>query len=165
MKTIQLTQGFVVTVDDDWYERLMAYKWCAKFSKGNVYAVRLQRKNEILQGGKDTRKVIRMHRVIAGVDDGKFVDHINRNTLDNRRENLRIATNAQNQQNKKTPKHNTSGYRGVTWSAVAKKWQAAVSAEGKRYHIGYFECPEEAYKAYLEKAKQLHGEFFFTRIF
>ena len=159
MKEIQLSKGFVAIVDDVDYEALSAYKWCVKMSNGNPYAVRTRRCDE---GGP---KTIRMHRVVLQPQAGMMTDHTNGNTLDNRRCNLREATNAQNQQNKKTPRHNTSGYRGVTWHGIAKRWVAQISKDGAHYHLGYFKDPKEAHKAYVKKAKELHGEFFFVRTF
>lgn len=85
-----------------------------------------------------------------------MLDHINRNPSDNRIENLREATNAENQQNKGISRNNTSGYIGVTWDKVSKKWQAQIGAKGQYKNLGRYETPEEAHKAYVAAKAQLH---------
>lgn len=106
---------------------------------------------------------VKMHRVILEriigrpLENGEYVDHINGNGLDNRRENLRIATNSQNQANRGLNRNNTTGYKGV----VKKKnrYAAQINVHGVTRHIGYFKTAEDAYAAYCEKAKALFGEF------
>lgn len=90
----------------------------------------------------------------------KYIDHINGAPSDNRIENLRKCAASENGYNRGRQKNNTSGYKGVTWSKSAEKWQAQISANGKRICLGMFGCPAEAHKAYCKAAKQLHGEFF-----
>lgn len=87
------------------------------------------------------------------------VDHINRDKADNRIENLRLATRSQNNANSCRPRTNTSGFKGVSWSNAVGRWKAEIRARGKRYHLGYFDTPEEAHTAYCAAAKELHGEF------
>ena len=87
------------------------------------------------------------------------VDHINGNPLDNRKSNLRICTNAENQRNKGVYKNNKSGYKGVHWFKRDKKWQAQIKHNNKSIHIGLYEDKEEAARAYDKKAKELHGNF------
>lgn len=85
------------------------------------------------------------------------VDHINRNTSDNRISNLRAATQAQNSCNKGA--RGKSKYRGVYWHNKNRKWVTSLRKEGVSHYVGCFECEIEAAKAYNEKAKELHGEF------
>ena len=87
------------------------------------------------------------------------VDHINGNPLDNRKSNLRICTNAENQRNRGVNKNNTSGYKGVCWAKQNKKWKARIKHNGKLIHLGYYKDKEEAARAYDKKAKELHGEY------
>lgn len=84
------------------------------------------------------------------------IDHINGIRTDNRIENLRRATNGENQQNQRKPQsNNKSGFLGVV--KFGKKWKAQIGDGGKRIHIGVYETPELAHKAYLEKKRELHS--------
>lgn len=85
------------------------------------------------------------------------IDHINRDQLDNRRQNLRHLTHSQNSANTAHRKNNTSGYRGVHW--FQNRWVAKISVEGIEHHLGRFTTPEEAARAYDEVARRLRGEF------
>lgn len=87
------------------------------------------------------------------------MDHKNKNRLDNRKENLRICTPSQNQHNKPIYANNKSGYKGVTWHSIGKKWQAQIMINNKYKYLGLFETPKLAYEAYCKVAIELHGEF------
>lgn len=91
--------------------------------------------------------------------DGMFVDHVNGETLDNRKTNLRLVTHAQNQYNRRIPNTNTSGYKGVQWSKQKQKWIAVASLKGKLYYGGGYADKLEAAKAYDRLAVKLFGEF------
>ena len=90
------------------------------------------------------------------------IDHKNRVVGDDRIENLREATQAQNLANSKLPKNSSSGFKGVSYLKGAKKrpWCSSISNNGVNFYLGSFETPEKAYAAYCAKAKELHGEFF-----
>jgi hypothetical protein len=150
MKTIQLTRGYEAIVDDEDYERLVAMgSWCAYVdSKGKAYAVRRV-------GGKVTR----MHRVIMNAEEGVDVDHINRETTNNLRSNLRVATRQQNNANSIKSMANTSGYKGVSWVVRVKKWRAYIKTGHKQKHLGYYDDPVEAARAYDDAAKAEFGEY------
>jgi hypothetical protein len=152
-KLIPLTQGQFAIVSDDMYDELNQFKWYARWSKctKSYYAVR----NIQLE---DKRTSHAMHRVIMNHPD-KFVDHINRNSLDNRRENLRTVTKSQNQMNRRINRKSKSGYKGVSWDKKAGKYMARIGIDKKVIFLGYFTCPKEAHKVYVEASNNLHGEY------
>lgn len=152
MKKIKLTQGKFTTVDDEDYEDLNKYKWFAHDEDGRWYALR-----QIRVG--DKQKVIRMHRLITLALKGSYVDHINGDSLDNSKSNLRICTNHQNTTNQKLRKDNTSGLKGATWDKNKKKWFAQIRTNRKRMHLGYFNNVLDAAIAYDRAAEKYHGEY------
>ena len=87
------------------------------------------------------------------------VDHIDLNTLDNRKINLRVATHHQNLGNLPKFKRNTSGFKGVAWHSIAKRWRAYISKNGRYTHLGLFNTKEEAAVTYDKEAARLRGEF------
>ena len=93
------------------------------------------------------------------IPPGMLVDHICHNRLCVNPAHLRLATMAQNSQNQKMHSDNTSGYKGVSWNKNAKKWIAKICVRGQSHHLGYFVEITDAYAAYCEAAKRLHGEF------
>lgn len=150
MREIPLTQGKVAIVDDDDFEELNKFKWYANANgfKGRVYAVR------------SSKKRIRMHRQIMGFPERMDIDHINGNTLDNRKSNLRIATRSQNLMNSGVGARNTSGYKGVSPSGrPSAPFLAQVVVMQKAKNLGRFRSAEEAARAYDKAAKELFGEF------
>lgn len=145
-KRITLSRDKFAIVDDADYEWLNQWKWsCAT----NGYAVRR------IPG---TNKIVLMHREIMGNPKGVYVDHINRDTLDNRRANLRTATPAQSIRNTRARK-GFSPFKGVTKSN--QKWAARIQILGKTIELGLFETQREAAAAYNEAAKIHFGEYAF----
>lgn len=92
--------------------------------------------------------------------EGKVVDHINRNILDNRKSNLRICVQAQNTYNRpKTSEKKTSKYKGVSWRKSHNKWQAIIYVDKQQIHIGYYNSEEQAALNYDIAAKKYHKDF------
>jgi len=158
VKTIPLTKGMEAVVDDCDYEYLTQWKWYFVQPDGHKtgYAQRMQRVR-----GK--RLIVHMHSLVgerSGLEiDGEQIDHIDRNGLNNRRINLRAATTGQNKANQGRYHNNTSGYKGVYWELDRGKWRAQVGIRGRRVHLGRFNDPRDAARAYNEAAMKHFGEF------
>lgn len=101
-----------------------------------------------------------LHRVILGAPKDMCVDHINGNTLDNRKNNLRICTNRENTSNRtKLGTNNTSGILGVRFDNRRNKWYADIQYKGKCIFLGYFNIKEDAIKARIDAEKSYFKEF------
>lgn len=154
-REIPLTRGQVAIVDADLYEELNAWKWCALPRRsGGFYAYR-----GINKGRTSTLRIF-MHRQIMGLEqsDPLKVDHRDPlKTLDNRRENLRIATCSQNKANQAAQRNNKSGLKGVSWDRGG--WRAYIQVGGKLMLLGKFSDKYEAHAAYCKAADYHFGEF------
>ena len=144
MKRIKLTKGKVVLVDDEDFDFLNQWKW--KYHKDN-YAVRT------IYGGKQ----LYMHRVINNTPRTILTDHIDRNGLNNQRNNLRNVTYSQNAMNTGLYKHNTSGYKGVIWNKQKNKWQAQIQVFRKVIHLGFYINIKDAAIAREEGEKKYYA--------
>jgi hypothetical protein len=162
LQRIPLTQDQVATVADDDHGWLSEWKWYAWWSPAGktFYAAR-----SVATGlERPKQRMIRMHNVIwehhnGPIPDGMTVDHANRDTLDNRLSNLRLATDSQQRQNRRVFKNNISGYRGVTWHKQRGKWQAKITVNRKQIHLGHFTDKDDAARAYNRAAEEHFGEF------
>jgi hypothetical protein len=135
----------VTYIDIDDLDKVLEFNntWVASYSKKtkSYYAQGAIKVNN----GK--RKTIMLHRYIKDPDSTKEVDHFNHDTLNNKRNNLRILTHQQNVWNfKKQPK-------GYYWSSQKNKYRACMRIEGKNKHLGYFNNEFEANKAYIDACK------------
>ena len=151
MKEIQLTKGQVVIVDDEDYERINQHKWYALKVEGNkFYAAR------DMWLGNNKKKTILMHRIIMNVPKDLQADHINGCALDNCRQNLRLATNQQNNMNKIYPmKNNKLGIKGIHWDKKNKKFIVQV----QYVFVGRFFCLEKAKSEHRKAELKYQGEF------
>ena len=158
MKEIKLSQGYVAIVDDEDYERVAKYNWHAVIQhrldlSTRVYAARGIRKAD----GKFVKGYL--HRLISGTPEGMDTDHINGDSLDNRRCNLRSCTTAENARNRPRRISSESRFKGVSRVRGYDRWRAYIKRDGVKKHIGYFDSEEDAARAYNNYAVLLHGEF------
>lgn len=100
-----------------------------------------------------------MHRQILNPRRGHIVDHVNGNKLDNRRANLRICTHSQNHANTRLSKANKTGFKGVFWHKVAKKYVAQIRKDGRTLYLGVFTKKRDAALRYNQEAVNLFGTF------
>lgn len=102
-----------------------------------------------------------VYKIIHGeIPVGMLIDHINRVTADNRLENLRMCTSAENQFNRVISSNNTSGIKGVAWSKRTKMWLAKATISKKVHHLGSFKDINDAAQARDEFCRKMHGEFY-----
>jgi hypothetical protein len=148
---VPLTKGYEAIIDVADIGVVFGFNWCAVESRSTAYAVRNS------QNGN--KKHIRMHRVILGAAENGLVDHVDGNGLNNRRDNLRLATRSENQRNRPAPKHNTTGIKGVSWCGTSAKWRACIAFDGRFKSLGYFPSKEEAALAYKKASEEFHGKF------
>ena len=144
-------QGHSVLIDEEDYGRIENINWRILNNKGKLYVKKGSRKGRVY-------KDIFLHRVIMNAPKGTMVDHINGNTLDNRKSNLRFCTIAENSRNRKRNQSKT-GYKGIHYRKDRKKYTAQIRVNYKRHFLGYFDTAEEAYAAYCAASKKYHGEF------
>ena len=152
MKEIILNNGDITVVDDIDYLEFMPYTWYLNVGK---YVWREIYINKI-------SSTIWLHREIlkrVGIKEFEMCDHIDGNTLNNLRSNLRPATRSQNGMNGKLSSNNTSGYRNIHWSVRDQIWKASIQINGQRIHIGSYKRKEQAIFDYKLMAKLYYGEF------
>lgn len=158
MKEIVLTKNFVAHVDDEDFEKLNCMSWYAGKCGNKIYA-KSDTRFEL------TRIRRYMHRFILNIIDSKIkVDHIDGDTLNNQKNNLRTCSQQENIRHRSgTRKGNTSGYRGVFWNKksvnMKKPWIATITVNHKSKYLGSFSNAEEAAKAFDDAAIEIYGSF------
>ncbi len=151
---MELSQGEYVVFDVADLPLVASHRWCAAWFKRNIYAITQVR------DARGRQVSVRMHRLIMGVADPEaLVDHRNLDGLDNRRDNLRVATRTQNTWNCPRPRTNTSGYKGVIRDPRSGRYSAEIKVHGKTLHLGRFDDPVSTARAYDEAARRHHGAF------
>lgn len=154
MKEIPLSQGYKTIVSDEDFEWLSQWKWYTHFNKNRTpYAFR----HGPMKNGVRSR--IPLHRLILGLTDKSLdCDHIDGDTLNNQRHNLRACTRSENNCNTRSRKGSTSKYKGVSRYHNGK-WQVSIGNNKKSIWLGVFDSEIDAALAYNEAAKKYHGEF------
>lgn len=156
---VELLNGLYAIIDIEDYSYVAPYNWSV--NKGR-YA---HRRFHIGYDSEKRRSVYRslmMHRFILEihgikVPNGMETDHINGDSTDNRRENLRVVTKSQNRMNRPMFKNNTHGNKGISWRTQIEKWESRIDIDKKRIHLGWFSRRADALKAYNDAAKKHFG--------
>lgn len=152
---IPLSQGYVAIVDVADYAELMKFRWHVSVTNSAVHGFSVYARRKISVNGKTVS--VYMHRQIMGEPEGKIVDHKDRNTLNNSRRNLRIATPIQSSTNRVSRKPGSSRFHGVC--RAGSGYSASVKTAGVRVWRKYFSNETEAAIARDKVARQVHGEF------
>lgn len=146
--SIVCSSGDIILVDLDDLHKFEQYYW----SKNKIGYAQAR--------DCDTGKGILMHRLIMNTKDrSEIVDHINHNTLDNRKVNLRVCSQSKNMANQLLSKRNTSGHKGVSWNKEKNKWEARITFKRNKMFIGYFDNLDEAVEARREAELSTFGEY------
>lgn len=153
-REIQLTRGFVTIVDEADFEWLSQWRWSAHRERNYIYAVR-----SVRPPGRP--RTLRIHREIAQPSAAEHVDHINGDTLDNRRSNLRCCSHGENMANRVGNRVRRTGvtYKGVRRQNRANAYRASIQKGGRTIALGSHPTAEAAARAYDEAAKKHHGAF------
>lgn len=133
-------------IDDDLYHEITKYRWYLN-------------NHDYVMGRGESKKLVGLHRYIMNYYGDDFVDHINNNPLDNRRENLRIVTAKQNSQNKSSHSNSTSKYIGVSKNTASNKWVSNITVDGKLVYLDSFDTEIEAAECRDEATRKYFGEF------
>ena len=142
MKKIKLTQGKYALVDDGDFDLLKKHNW---YISSHGYAT------------STTTPHLYMHILINKTPKGKITDHINRNTLDNRRKNLRTGDKRLNSINRGIQSNNTSGHRGLSWMPKIKKWETYIWNHNKKIGLGFYKFKKEAISIRKGAELKYHG--------
>lgn len=161
MRLIELTKGQVSKIDDNDFENINKYKWHAHYdpSTKSYYARRSEYGTDVI--GKS--RTVLMHRAIMNASKGEMVDHIDHDTLNNQRSNLRICTNSQNRANSRKSGLAKNKYKGVSLVKEnvnkTNPYMALIKARKRVLYLGYFKTEIEAAIAYNKAALEHHGQF------
>lgn len=148
MQLLPLTRGKFTKVDDKDYVYLNQFKWRIS-DRGYV-------ERTCYIGSKHN---IRLHTILLKPVAGKEVDHKDRDKLNNQRDNLRLATRAQQVQNCRKHKNTSSRFKGLCWCKTYNKWRVGIRVDKKLIYLGRFDNEIEGYLRYCQAAKKYFGEF------
>ncbi len=148
---VPLTKGYEAVIDAADVPLVEGRNWRALVAKHTVYAMR--------SGPAPEERGIYLHRFLMGEPEGKEIDHRDGDGLNNRRENLRTASHAENARNRFRTRPSKSGVKGVRPSENGLRWRASIVTDGRRVGLGTYACITAARVAYAKASAELHGEF------
>lgn len=143
--TSNTDRPFIFDIDD--FDKVSRYHW---YEETNGY---------IRSSGKKKEDKVFLHRLVMNASDDINIDHINHNTFDNKKSNLRIATTSQNAMNRIKGSNNTSSVTGVVWVKSRNNWKAEIKLNDKMIYLGNYEKFEDAVKARKDAEDIYFGEF------
>lgn len=150
---VPLTRGFTAIIDAADVPLIEGFNWSALVLRRHVYAYRQSRAGGVLV-------TTYMHRLLAAPPhEDSVVDHIDGDSLNNRRSNLRLASRSQNQHNMRLRLSSKSGAKGVSWNSRRNAWEARIQLQGRARFLGYHATLSDASAAYAKASAELHGEF------
>lgn len=153
MKQLEASnRSMLILLDDDIYDKYSRYSWQIIFNTYNS-------KPCGIAGRIDSITYYLTHLILGRPSKGFEIDHKDGDILNCQRENLRFVTFSQNQWNKGIQSNNSSGYKGVSWNKLAKKWKVSIRVKTIGIHLGYFSDLDEVAEAYNKAAKAYFGEY------
>lgn len=159
---VDLSKGQRTFIDVESIPAVERWNWSACWQHDGYRAVRSCKAAHTLRGRTNvylSRAVWEYHN--GPTPEGFEVEHRNGNPLDNRLDNLRLATHSQNMLNVRRHRDTASGLKGAyrTHKSCEKPWRSVIKANGRNHWLGYFNTAEEAHAAYCQASRELHGEF------
>ncbi len=162
MKTISLPNGMAAFVDDEDFDRVSNYRWHCRTDASTSMLNRHRRHVYVKAHGRGTQagKCFYLHRLILWIFDARHVDHINGDGLDNRKSNLRVASQHQNGGNARVwDRRKSSVFKGVYFMRRDNKWAAQICLNRINIRLGAYATEHEAAMEYDRAARKHFGEF------
>lgn len=147
MRNVVCSKGELILVDEEDLPKLLEYNWYLAKAKTGLYYARMT-----------CRKKIYLHRLVMNAIKGQVVDHIDGDTLNCQKSNLRFVTSRQNAANKKVSTRNKLGIKGVSFDKSWNKYVAQIMHQGIN-HRQWFDSIEAASLYYNYWSEKLHGEY------
>jgi hypothetical protein len=156
---LETKNGYIFQIDQEDYDKIRNYPWYGYKSTYRLKNGEKKQCTKYIVAHISANERVNLHKLIMNTPVEIRIDHKNGDGLDNRKSNLRICTQSQNQMNKLKNCNNKSGYKGVSWDKTRNKWRSFIMLAGKNKCLGRFNSPEQAALAYNRAATKHFGEF------